>query len=129
MKFAGLLVALAISGGIYYFYFKKMPKSDSGTSATQSISLTGVRMDLLQIARAERNYIASNGKCGSFDDLTSSGTMNLTHTERDGYTYEVRCGDGSHFGVTANHAAAPADAGVRYPTLAIDENLQVGEAH
>jgi len=127
MKFAGLLVALAISGGIYYFYFKKMPKSDSGTSATQTISLTGVRMDLLQIARAERNYIAANGKCGSFDDLTSSGTMNLTHTERDGYTYEVRCGSGNEFSVIANHAPAPPDSPVRYPILAVDQNMQIGE--
>jgi len=129
MKLTGLLVALAISGGIYYFYFKRMPKSDSGTSATQTISLTGVRMDLLQIARAERTYMASNGKCGELDDLSSSGTINLARTERDGYSYEVRCGDGSHFAVMANHAPAPSDSGIRYPILVMDENLQVGELH
>ena len=127
MKLAGVLVALAISGGIYYFYFKKMPTSDAGTSATQSISLTGVRMDLMQIARAERTYMASNGKCGSFDELTSSGSINLVRTERDGYSYGVRCGGGSQFAVVASHAPAPADSGIRYPTLAIDETLHVGE--
>jgi hypothetical protein len=129
MKLAGLLVALAISGGIYYFYFKKMPTTDAGTSATQSISLTGVRMDLLQIARAERTYMASNGKCGALDDLTSSGTMNLARTERDGYSYEIRCGSTSQFAIVASHAAAPADSGTRYPTLSIDETLQITEIH
>lgn len=123
----GLLVALAIAGGIYFFYFRKMATTDARTAPVQAISLTGVRMDLLQIARAERSYLASNGKCGSLDDLTSSGTINLARTERDGYSYEVRCGDGSEFGVIAHHAPAPPDSQIRYPILAIDQNLQVGE--
>ena len=129
--FAGILIALLIAGGIYFFYFKKMPTTDAGTAPTQAISLTGVRMDLLQIARSERTYIASNGKCGSLDDLTSTGAMNLTHTERDGYTYEVRCADsnGSEFAVIAHHAPAPSDSSIRYPILAIDQTLQIGEVH
>jgi hypothetical protein len=126
-KLAGLLAALAITGGIYFFYFKKMPTTDSGTAATQAISLTGVRMDLMQIATAERTFEASNGHCASLDELTSSGAMNVTRTARDGYSYEVRCGDGSQFRVVANHAPAPADSGIRYPILAIDQSMQVGE--
>ena len=122
-----LLVALAVGGGVYYFTLKKLPTTDAGTASTQAISLTGVRMDLNQIAQAERAYFASNGKCGSLDELSSSGTMNLTRTERDGYTYEVRCGDGQEFGVIAHHAPAPADSPIRYPILAIDQNMQVGE--
>jgi hypothetical protein len=123
----GLLVALAIAGGIYFVYFKRMPVSDAGTAPTQAISLTGVRMDLLQIANAERAYQASAGHCGSLDELSSSGTMNLTRTERDGYTYEIRCGEGSQFQVIANHAAAAPDSPVRYPILAIDQSLAVSE--
>ena len=91
MKLLGLVVALAVSGGIYFFYFKKMPATDAGTAPTQAISLTGVRMDLMQIANAERTFEASNGHCASLGELTSSGTMNLSRTERDGYTYEIRC--------------------------------------
>ena len=124
-----LLVALAIAGGIYFFYFKKMPTTDAGTAPTQAISLTGVRMDLMQIAQAERTYMASNGHCGSLDDLTSSSTMNLARTERDGYSYEVKCGEGSDFAVIAHHTPAPPDSPIRYPILAIDQNLQVGEVH
>src|SRR5215475_15506246 len=77
---AVLLVAAAIFGGIYFFYLKKMPSTDQGTAPTQAISLTGVRMDLNQIAQAERAYIVSNGRCAGLDELVSSGSMNLARS-------------------------------------------------
>jgi len=123
----GLLVALAIAGGICFVYFKQMPTSDAGTAPTQAINLTGVRMDLLQIANAERAFQAANGRCTSLDELTSSGSMNFTRAERGGYSYEIRCGEGSQFHVIANHAPAPPDSPIRYPVLAIDQSLAVGE--
>jgi hypothetical protein len=122
-----LLVAAAIMAGIYFFYFKKMPTTDSGTAPTQAISLTGVRMDLTQIAQSERTYVASNGHCVTLDELSSSGLMNLARTGRDGYSYEIHCGSGTGFSVIARHAPAPADSPIRYPILAIDQNMQVGE--
>jgi hypothetical protein len=123
----GILVAAAVAGGIYFYSLKKMPTADAGTAPTQAISLTGVRMDLNSIAQAERSYIASNGKCASLDELSSSGAVNIASAGRDGYTYQVRCGDGNEFAVTARHASASTDRGVRYPTLAVDQNMQVGE--
>jgi hypothetical protein len=123
----GILVATAVAGGIYFYCIKKMPTTDAGTAPTQAISLTGVRMDLNQIAQAERVYIASNGHCVELDELSSSGTVSFAHTERQGYTYEIRCGEGSEFAVTAHHAPAPPDSPIRYPILVIDQNMQVGE--
>jgi hypothetical protein len=125
--FVGLLMALLIAGGIWYFYTKQMPTTDPGTAPTQAINLTGVRMDLLQMAQAERTYIASNGRCGSLDDLSSSGAINHSRAGRDGYSYEVKCGDGQNFSIVAHHAPAPPDSPIRYPILAIDQNMQVGE--
>jgi len=125
--FVGLLLALLIAGGIWYFYTKQMPTTDAGTAPTQAINLTGVRMDLMQIAQAERTFVASNGHCGLLDDLSSSGTMNLARKEREGYTYEVKCGEGNEFAVIAHHAPAPSDSPIRYPILAVDQNMQVGE--
>jgi hypothetical protein len=127
-KFLALLVAAAIIGGACFFYFKKMPVTDTGTAPTQAISLTGVRMDLTQIAQAERTFVASNGHCANLDELSSSGTMNLARTGRDGYTYEVHCGEGSDFLVVAKHAPAPTDSPIRFPLLTIDQNMQVSEA-
>ena len=121
------LVAIAVAAGVYFYSLKRMPTTDAGTAPTQAISLTGVRMDLNQIAQAERVYIASNGHCVALDELSSSGTVNFARTERQGYTYEIRCGEGSEFAVIAHHAAAPPDSPIRYPILAIDQNMQVGE--
>ena len=125
---AGILVACALLLGVYEYYLKKMPVTDQGTAPTQAISLTGVRTDLLQIAQAERGYIALNGRCGSMDDLTSSNSLTLSRPERDGYSYSIECSGGG-FNVTARHAPAPADSPIRYPTLAIDQNMQVNEVN
>jgi hypothetical protein len=124
---AGLLTALALAAGVYYFYVKKMPTTDKGTTATQAVSLTGVRSDLLQIAQAERGEIALNSKCASLDELISSGSLTMIKKERDGYTYNVSC-SGTDFEVVAEHAgAAPAGSGIRYPKLTVDGNMEVRE--
>jgi hypothetical protein len=124
--FALVLVAAAILFGVYEVYLKKMPTADPGTAATQAISLTGVRSDLLQIGQAERANMALNGKCASLDELISSGAMSMNRTSRDGYTYQVNC-SGSDFQVVAEHPPAPEGSGIRFPKLAIDATMQVQE--
>lgn len=123
---AVILVAAALIFGVYHFYLKKMPTTDEGTAPTQAISLTGVRSDLLQIAQAERSYIALNGRCASLDELVSSNSPSMQRTGRDGYSYSVEC-SGSDFTATARHVPAPAGSPIRYPNFAIDANMQVGE--
>jgi hypothetical protein len=120
LVFSGLLL------GAYVFYLKKLPTMDNGTAATQAISLTGVRSDLLQIAQAERANVASNGSCASLGDLISSNMLTMTRTERDGYRYSVECAS-TEFSAVARHAPAPAGSPIRYPNLAVDQNMQVHE--
>lgn len=122
----GILVSVGFLFGIYLLYLKRMPSTDNGTVATQAISLTGVRSDLLSIAQAERIYVTNNSRCASMDELVSSETMSVSRSGRDGYTYSVDC-SGTEFSVTASHAPAPAGSPVRYPTLAIDQTMQVRE--
>lgn len=124
----GILVAAALFFGIYHYYLKKMPTTDEGTAPTQAISLTGVRSDLLQIAQAERGYIASNGHCAGLDELISSNSLSMSRSERDGYMYSVEC-SGGEFTATARHAPAPAGSPIRYPNLAIDANMQIQEVN
>jgi len=127
MRFlVAILVAAAVAFGIYHYYFQSMPTTDQGTAPTQAISLTGVRSDLLQIAQAERSYIALNGRCASLSELISSNSLSVPRTERDGYTYSVNC-SGNDFTATARHLPAPAGSPIRYPNLSIDANMQVGE--
>jgi hypothetical protein len=124
----GILAAAAIFFGIYHYYLKKMPTTDEGTAPTQAISLTGVRSDLLQIAQAERGYIAANGHCAALGELISSNSLSMSRNERDGYTYSVEC-SGGEFTATARHAPAPAGSPIRYPNLAIDASMQVQEVN
>jgi hypothetical protein len=122
----GLLISAALMFVVYHFYLKSMPSTDSGTAPTQAISLTSVRSDLLQIAQAERGYIATNGHCGSLDELMSSNTISLARSERDGYAYSIQC-SGGEFSAEARHLPAPAGSPIRYPNLAIDSGMQVHE--
>jgi hypothetical protein len=123
---AAVLVGAALLFGVYHFYLKKMPTTDEGTAPTQAISLTGVRSDLLQIAQAERSYIALNGHCASLEELMSSNSMSMSRTERDGYAYSLECSS-SDFTASARHLPAPAGSPIRYPNLAIDAGMQIHE--
>jgi hypothetical protein len=122
----GVLIGAALLFVVYHFYLKRMPATDEGTAPTQAISLTGVRSDLMQIAQAERGYIATNGHCASLDELISSNSLSMTRTERDGYSYSVECSSGE-FTAAARHLPAPAGSPIRYPSLAIDATMQVHE--
>jgi len=123
---AGVLVTAGFLFGIYVLYLKRIPTVAEGTAPTQAISLTGVQMDLLQIAKAEHNSIAVDGRCSSLEELISSGSMSLSRPERDGYSYAVDC-SGNDFTVTARHAPAPAGSPIRYPNYAMDQSMQVRE--
>jgi len=125
---ATILIAAAAVYAIFHYYFQKMPTTDEGTAPTQAISLTGVRMDLLQIAQAERSFMALNSRCVSLDELVSSSALSVPRTGRDGYTYSVDC-SGAQFTVRARHQPAPAGSPIRYPNLAVDDNMQVSEIH
>ena len=124
--FVSLLVSVGFLWGVYILYLKRIPTVAEGTVATQAVSLTGVKMDLLQIAKAERNSIGVDGHCMSMDELLSSGSMSLSRTERDGYSYSVEC-SGNDFTATARHAPAPAGSPFRYPNMVIDQSMQVRE--
>ena len=124
---AYLIVALGAVYFLYQYSLKRMPVSDSGTSPTQAISLTGVRADLMQIAEAERANIAQSGQCAAMPEMLSSGAMSMDKPGRDGYTYEINCSGAADFQVVARHAPASAGSSIRYPILAIDSLMQVRE--
>jgi len=121
-----LLILAAFLFGVYYFYVKRMPATESSVAPTQEINLTGVTGDLLQIAEAERAYMALNNHCASLEEMIASGSISMTRTERDGYSYSIAC-SGDDFTATARHAPAPAGSPIRYPNLAVDSTLLVHE--
>lgn len=124
----GLLVTAAIGLGIY-MYTLKQAAPGPGMVVTQNISIAGVKNDLVSIAQAERLYYTQNGSYTDLPTLASSGTMNITRTSRDGYTYSVDS-SGSDFTVTATYTPPPVDnpANVtppHFPTYTIDQTMEV----
>jgi uracil DNA glycosylase len=116
----GLLIAAVITFAAYRLYLSRA--APVGTSvATQAITLTGVKNDLLAIAQAERAYLAQNGRYASFDELVSSGALTMSRPGRDPYAYSIEA-SGSSFAVTARYTGPP---GLNYPTLTIDQTMQI----
>src|SRR5258706_14991889 len=124
--FVSLLVTVGFLWGVYLLYLKKIPTAAEGTVSTQAVSITGVRMDLLQIAKAERSSIGVDGHCMTMDELLASGAMSMSRPERDGYSYSIEC-SGNDFTATAHPLAAPEGSTIRYPNLAVDQSMQVRE--
>jgi len=125
MRMIGLLFTAVIAIGIYYYFLKQAAPAPHMV-ATQTISTVGVQMDLNSMAQAERMYFAQNGSYADLDQLTSSGTMNLTRTSRDGYTYSIET-EPNGFTITARHPDMPAEKGaepLHYPILSVDQDLQ-----
>jgi hypothetical protein len=131
ISMVSILVVLLASYGIYYVYLKQAAPTN-GATPVQTIATTGVQMDLLSIAQAERMYNAQNGAYGSIEQLTSTGTMNINGGGRDGYSYSVDV-TGEGFTVTARHedvpVPSPGAAPLHYPTLSIDQNMQVRQSN
>lgn len=126
----GMLVSVAIGFGIY-MYTLKQAAPEKGMVVTQNISITGVKNDLIAIAQAERMYYAQNGSYADLSTLTTSGTMNIARTSRDGYTYSAEP-SGNTFTVTATYTPPNVDnpAGVtppRFPTYTIDQTMEIHE--
>jgi Tfp pilus assembly protein PilE len=123
-----LLLTAAIGLGIY-MYTLKQAAPGPGMVVTQNISVTGVKNDLVAIAQAERMYYTQNGSYADLPTLTTTGTMNIARTSRDGYTYSVEP-SGNAFTVTATYTAPPVEnpAGVtppHFPTYTIDQTMEI----
>ena len=116
-----LLIAVVLVLAAYRFYFTRSQPAGSGTVPTQAISITGVKNDLVAIAQAERAYFANQGAYARLDELISGGALKLTKSSRDGYTYSVEV-VGNGFIATARYQGP---AGLRYPTITIDQTMQI----
>jgi hypothetical protein len=124
----GLMITAAIGLGIYIYTLKQISPGP-GMVATQTISIVGVKNDLVSIAQAERLYYTQNGAYADLPTLSSSGTMNTMRTSRDGYTYSVET-SGSTFTATAIYTAPPVDnpghvTPPHFPTYTIDQTMEV----
>lgn len=120
----GLVIALAIG---MYLYSKQAQSTSAAAGANNpkaAVNITGVRMDLMNIAQAERGYFASEGKYASLDELISSRSISVSR-QRPPYTYDVETG-GSGFRVIATRSGD--DASGTPARLSVDENMELHES-
>src|SRR5579872_2153378 len=124
MRAVGTILALVIVLAIIWFVVKSQFASRStGTQPpAETIDVVGVKSDLLNIAQAEKMYMASHGSYVSVDALQQDGSITFSGANRRGYSYTAETDDGQHFRITAR----PSDpAKANWPTLSIDETMQV----
>lgn len=116
----GVLIALAIGAYIYTQQAKSVGKEAGNPRAT--IDLVGVKMDLNNLAQAERRYQAREGHYGTLDQLRSGGDISMAGDHRGPYTYSASASDTS-FTVTATYSGPPNPDAPQ--SLSIDENMQM----
>jgi hypothetical protein len=120
--FLGIVLAL---GAAFYVYNAQLkgPAAGGAVSPQQQVDVTGIRMALLEIGRAERTYVAAHGTYGTFEQLRANGAPALG-TDRRGYTFELSLNGSQSFTATAT----PADSTKQgWPTLSIDASMQIAE--
>ena len=124
MKAFGLLGIILALGAALYVYNAQLTRPGGGTASPQEqIDVTGIRMALLEIARAERTYAAARGTYGTLEQLRAEGAPELGR-ERRGYAFQLDVNGGSGFTATAT----PKDPDKRsWPTLTIDASMQIAE--
>jgi hypothetical protein len=117
--FLGIVLAL---GTAFYLYNAQLTRGAAGTapSPQAQIDVTGIRMALLEIAQAQRNYVAAHGTYGTLEQLRADGAPALG-TERRGYTFRLDTNGSQGFTATAQ----PTEPGS--PTLSIDASMQIAE--
>jgi hypothetical protein len=85
--------------------------------------VTSIRMALLEIATAQRTYVAAHGTYGTLEQLRADGAPALG-TDRRGYTFQMDVNDSQAFTATAR----PIDSNMKgWPTLSIDASMQIAE--
>ena len=122
LGFIALLIVVAAGFYIYSKQAESVAPAGAGPSPKATVDITGVKNDLLNIAKAERSHFALEGKYASLDDLRSSGELSLPTPGRGPYQYSLEMTD-SGFRVVATYGGAP---GAGLPqTIRVDENMQV----
>jgi len=118
--FVGVVLALGVA---LYLYNAQLKSSvtPGAASPQETIDVTSIRMALLEIGQAERNYSAAHGTYGTFEQLRAEGSPALG-TDRQGYTFQLDLSVSQGFTATAT----PTDSNKKgWPTLSIDAGMQV----
>lgn len=118
--FLGLVIVLGVG---LYLYSKQAQSSSAAAGVNNpkaAVNVTGVRMDLMSIAQAEKGYYASEGKYASLDELISSKSVTIQR-ERPPYTYDIETGSSSFRVIATRHGDEASGAPAQ---MSVNENME-----
>ena len=94
-------IVLAVGAAVYLYNVQLTRGTAAGAPSPQEqIDVTGIRMALLEIAQAERIYVAAHGNYGTLEQLRAEGAPALG-TDRRGYTFQLDANGSQGFTATA----------------------------
>lgn len=111
-----------------YRYCTEAAIDQHGTTVADSLLISRVTSDLTAIASAENENITVHSECLPLHDLILGNGLQKVRTEREGYTYEIRC-DEQQFVVVATPPAGRRDANRHQPLITVNQHLQAREEH
>lgn len=102
------LALLAVAAAGLYIYMRQSQgvSPTPGSTPTATVNLVGVQQDLLRIARAEQQHLASDGHYLTLAQMRAAGDTGLPADSRGPYTYSVEVSSSS-FTATASYSGPP----------------------
>jgi hypothetical protein len=113
MSRAFSFAALIIVAGFGTYLYMRQAQAVSpapGSNPAATVNLLSVQQDLLQIARAEQQHLALDGRYLTLQEMRAAGDTGLPPDSRGPYNYSVEI-SGNSFTVTATYSGPP-NAGV-----------------
>ncbi|HWZ44227.1 MAG TPA: hypothetical protein VNW97_12175 [Candidatus Saccharimonadales bacterium] len=119
-----LLIVLAITGAGAYMFMHQAQTASGSTNPASTIDMVAIKRDLMNIARAERNYQVLHASFASISDLHSSGDLSAGQDSRGPYNYSIDT-TASGFHVIATYAG-PENTSIPR-TISVDETMHFSQ--
>ena len=123
MRVLGLIGLLVVLGCGFYVYQRSVTDTLGDTSPQEQIDTVAIRQRLIAIGQTEKQYMATNGKYATLEQLSNENLL-PGGTEQRGYTFTADVNGSSGFTITAT----PTDDDKEdWPTLQITESMTITE--
>lgn len=114
-----MVIVVAVVGYMYTSQLKQVAATGSVPATT--VSVTGVRNDLLAMANAEKRYLVTHRAYASLDELRTDGDIHVP--KRPDFDYSIEASS-DHFTITATYTGSDPKASKR---ISVDDSMTISE--